>query len=176
MPSPFVVDDFEAVRVSVLKQLQGMAAMTPMVELFITPANLHYIFAQYVERVERETGFALDNDTHSLDTFSRLVFELVWDGMCHYDVKRHGETRLDMAARCAQWDEESIEALVFAALKEWRKKANYLRRRRDPMYGKRMWDPITVVHPRVSRTENSFRWNYSQIGANHYKHPVIDEA
>ena len=177
MPCQLQVLDFLCVRSSVLKQLQGWASDPGSTGyLFLTPQNLHYIFCEYVRRYEEETGWVIDPDTYSLDTFSRLIFELYWDGMCVYGNwdPLVPPTRLEDAQRVATWTEQSINAIVFQALKEARKKTNYLNRLRDPTYGRKSWDPVSVVKPVVSRRENQFRYNFTQIGSCANKYPVID--
>lgn len=178
MPCTLVPNDFTCVRSSVYRQLQGLAANQPIGDLFLTVDNLHYIFCEYVRRVETETGFALDCDTYSLDAYSRLIFELYWDGMCKYMASNYpppGPTRLQVAQMVNEWTQASINALVFAALKEYRKKANYLSRLRDPLYGKSIWNPLHIAKPSASRLENSYRFNFTQIGATNYRYPVIDD-
>lgn len=178
MPCNLAVLDFLCVRSSVLKQLRGWASDpgNSTSWLFLTPQNLHYIFCEYVRRFEEETGWEIDSDTYSLDTFSRLIFELYWDGMCKYTSwdPAYPPTRLEDAQRVAVWTEESINAIVFQALKEARKKTNYLSRYRDPTYGRKNWTPVEVVKPVVSRRENQFRYNFKEMGSCAPRYPVID--
>ena len=179
MPCNLGVLDFQCVRTSIFKQIQGLASYPPSTGLlFLTPQNLHYIFCEYVRRYESETGWIIDPDTYDFATFSRLMFELYWDGMCKYCSwdPRNPPTRLEDAENVAQWTEESINALVFQAIKDTRKKTNWLTRLRDPKYGRAMWDPITVAKPKVARLENNYRYNYTQIGATNYRYPVIDDC
>lgn len=179
MPCTLDVLDFQCVRSSVLKQIQGLASDPGSTGyLYLTPQNLHYMFCEYVRRFEQETGWVLDADTYALDVFSRLIYELYYDGMCKYGSwdPRYPPTRLEDAQRVAEWTEESIRAIVFQALKEARKKTNYLTRYRDPTYGRKMWDPITVTKPGATRRENGYRYNFTQIGATNYRYPVIDDC
>ena len=180
MPCNLAVLDFLCVRTSVLKQLQGWASDPGSTGfIYLTPQNLHYIFCEYVRRFEEETGWVIDPDTYDLATFSRLIFELYWDGMCTYGVwdPAFPPTRLEDAQRVAAWSEESINAIVFQALKEARKKTNYLNRYRSSLhggYGRKNWDPVSVTKPVVSRRENQFRYNYTQIGSCANRYPVIE--
>lgn len=180
MPCCLEVLDFLCVRSSVLKQLQGWASDPNSTGfLFLSPQNLQYIFCEYVRRYEAETGWIIDPATYDLATYSRLIFELYWDGMCRYASwdPLVPPTRLQDAQLVAQWSDDAINAIVFQALKEARKKTNYLNRYRSALhggYGRKTWDPVSVSKPVVSRRENQFRYNYTQLGSCANKYPVID--
>lgn len=168
MPCTLTPDAFECVRETVWSVpegiLTGRAAYNPLGELFMTPQNLHYIFCEYVDRFERETGWVIDADTHRLDAFAALIFDAYMAGRCKYLPKK-GMSRFEQAALVQQWNEDTIGAIVFDALKEARKKANYLRRARDPHYGKRGdVAPLHIAKPSVAKMEDAWRFNYAQMG------------
>ncbi len=168
--------DFEPVRTSVLKQLAQNAWESELGYLFLTPFNLHYIFCEYVARVQAETGFVLDPLTFAPDIYSRLIYEMYIDGVCRYENFNGDKSRLEQALLVERWNQDTIGALVFEALKLQRKKVNWLRRVRDPFYGMKEFCSIQLAKPFVSRYENSMRWAYSQIGVNKQSHPVLDDG
>lgn len=156
------VADFEPVRRSVLCQLVGRGFDNWIGSLYLNVSNLHYIFHQYIRRYENETGWQVDPQTHRLDSFSALMFDAYLMGMCKYQAPLDAP-RMHVAQLVNQWNEDTINGIVFEALKETRKKVNYLRRARDPLYGRRSWNPIQVTKPRVEKVENSYRYAYRNM-------------
>lgn len=175
MPCTLPLEAFECVRTFIWSRpegvLTGRASDNPLGALYMTPQNLRYIFCEYVKRFEHETGWVIDADSHRLDAFSALMYDAYVTGMCRYMPTRDA-TRVERAKLVQQWNEDTIKSIVFEALKEARKKVNYLRRARDPLYGRRTWNPVHVAKPSVSRIENSYRFAYTQLGANKYPYTM----
>jgi hypothetical protein len=149
------IEDFRCVTSSVLSQLAQNAWESDMGYLYLQPHNLHYIFTNYVQQVEQETGLRIDPDTFSLDSFARLIYECYIEGVCKYENFLHEKSRLEQALLIEQWNRDTIGSLVFAALKLQRFKVNWLKRVRDPMYGKREFNSIFIAKPAAYRYEQN---------------------
>lgn len=156
------VESFECVRRGVQSMLAGNAFENPLEALFLNPNNLQYIFYEYVRRYQNETGWQIDDETHRLDAFTQLIHDAYITGMCKYNVKKTA-TRIERAEKVQQWNEDTINAILFEAIKETRKKVNYLRRVRDPLYGQQSWDPITLAKCNVDKIENRYRSTYRSM-------------
>lgn len=177
MPCRLSVEEFDQVRRGVFNLLAGRAYDNPLGDLFLTPQNLQYIFCEYVRRYENETGWQIDADSHRLDSFTALMYDAYMLGMCKY-LPSADWTRLDNARAVQQWNEDSINSILFEALKETRKKVNYLRRARDPLYGRRTWNSVQMTKPHVAKRENAYRYAYEHIARSKrpYTMMVPDDA
>ena len=158
---PLTVDSFDFVRRGVQSLLAGHALHNNLEGLYLSPGNLQYIFNEYVRRYENETGWQIDDQTHRLDAFTQLIHDAYVTGMCKYRAPKDS-SRIAQAEIVQQWNEDTINAIVFEAVKETRKKVNYLRRARDPLYGRRTWNPIHLAKPSVEKMEDGFRFAYRE--------------
>ena len=158
---PLTVDSFDFVRRGVQSLLAGHALHNNLEGLYLSPGNLQYIFNEYVRRYENETGWQIDDQTHRLDAFTQLIHDAYVTGMCKYRAPKDS-SRIAQAEIVQQGNEDTINAIVFEAVKETRKKVNYLRRARDPLYGRRTWNPIHLAKPSVEKMEDGFRFAYRE--------------
>jgi hypothetical protein len=163
MPTNFQTRDFESVRKAVFCLCEGRAIDSPLQGLFLLPENLEYIFREYVRLFEEETGWAIDPQTQELNAFAALIFDAYANGVCKFGMPNKNATRLEKALLINQWNQETINSMVFDAVKEARKKTNWLRRARDPMYGRRDINPIHAANAKVARIENGWRCNIKNM-------------
>lgn len=161
-PVTMPISKFECVRDTVRSLLVGRAVDNQLGPLFLSTPNLHFIFYEYIRRYENETGWIIDPQTHRLDSFSSLIYDAYLMGMCKYQPFL-GATRAEKAELVNRWNEDTIGCIVFEALKESRKKVNWLRRARDPLYGRRSFNPIQLTKPSVEKIEDSWRYAYRNI-------------
>lgn len=164
---PLTTDSFECVRRGVRSLLAGRAVDNDLGPLFLSAGNLQYIFEEYTRRYEHETGWQIDDQTHRLDAFTQLMYDAYLTGMCKYQPPLNA-SRIERAQLVQRWNEDTINAIVFEAIKETRKKVNYLRRARDPLYGRRTWNPIQLAKPSVAKIEDSYRFAYREQSRTKY--------
>ena len=192
--STLSVQDFEQVRSGVYCLLTGNAQEMALTGLFLNAQNLYYIFNEYQRRYAAETGWQVDNSTHRLDAFTRLVYDAYESRVCEYAALarqasiecspnaaggRHkvisadnanGALRQRYAQLVQQWNEATINSMLAEALKETKRKASWLRRVRDPLYGRR---PLSAVHlpkPNVGKRENAYLFNREQMGSSRHQY------
>jgi hypothetical protein len=156
--------------------LTGKAMHNPLGELFLSPENLHFIFCSYVDQYEAESGWQIDADSHRLDAFTTIMYDQYVAGACRFMPHSRTMSKLEQAQLVQRWNEHTIQAIVGDALKAARRKAAYLRRVRDPLYGMREPKPIQVAKPHAERMEQVFRDNYAELGATRLPPPAYRTA
>lgn len=180
MPLKYSVQDFESVRRSVYSLCIGRGYDSLLQGLFLTPENLYYIFSEYVRLFEEETGWEIDCETQQLNAFAAIIFDAYVTGMCKYSMPNKDASKLEKAQLVQAWNQETINSMVFDAVKEARKKTNWLRRARDPLYGRRTLNPVQVANTRVAKVENGWRCKITEMFPSKkptgYQMSVTDDA